>query len=349
VSELAAQLATRSSYFRGPPPRGTEGAGAAPFKEWLHFCVLAPDVRLLVNMSLMARPGSPDAPRTLDARVVVLAEAGGQWIGGLDEIRPVDLELIPGRVDSRFGETRLRARSAGFELALQPSGVPLSARLRLEPITMPLLRPKTALGSAVVNWLAAPRLKASGTITLEGKPHFLRDAPAYHDHNWGHWRWGKEFFWQWAFGLPASLDDPWTVVFYRMFDRARTTEHARALLLWRDEHLFRIFRDDEVAVRESGFLRPQRILKVPPVMGLLAPQHSTDVATRLEVEGRSGGDVVRLQIDNRDLAQLVVPNDADLDSTIINEVVGTFHLAGDVQGASVESRGEAFHEHVTHG
>jgi hypothetical protein len=348
TADLAAHLTTRSSYFRGPPARGSEASSKSPFKEWLHFCVLAPEVRLLVNMSLMSRTGAREGSPP-DARVVVMAEAGGEWMGGLDEIRPADLELVPGRVDSAFGGTRLRAREGAFELALQPSATPLSARLRLEPMTMPLLRPKTAIGSAVVNWLAAPRLRASGTITVNGTPHFLRDAPAYHDHNWGQWRWGQEFFWQWAFGLPSSLEDPWTAVFYRMFDRARTTEHARALLLWRDQHLFRVFRDDEVSVRETGFLRPRQILKLPPVMGLLAPQLSTDVAAQLTVEARSGGDSVRMQIENRSLAQLIVPNDADLGTTVINEVVGGFELTGQAQRTSVDSRGESFHEHVTHG
>jgi hypothetical protein len=346
-TDLAGHLATHASYFRGAPAQVWEPR--SPYKEWLHFCVLAPEVKLLVNLSLMSRArGGTDRPAT-DARVVVLAEAAGAWRGGLDEIRPTDLQLVPGRVDARFGDTRLRARSGAFELSLEPGAAPVSARLRLEPATLPLLRPKTSLGSAVVNWLAAPRLRAPGTITVDGRPFFLRDAPAYHDHNWGHWRWGQEFFWQWAFGLPRSFDDPWTVVFYRMFDRSRNTEHARALLLWREQHLHRVFRDDEVAVRETGFLRPPQILKIPPAMGLLAPQLSTDVAAQLTVEARSGRDDVRLEIENRSLAQLVVPNDTDLGTTIINEVVGRFRLQGGAQGASVESQGESCHEHVTHG
>ena len=348
-TDIAAHLATRASYFRGPPRTVPGAAAPSPFKEWLHFCVLAPEVRLLANLSLMSRLGRSGVTPTLDARVIALAEAKGEWLGGLDEIPRSGLELVPGRVDARFGETYLRARSGAFELSLKSNAAPISARLRLEPVTLPLLRPKTALGSAVVNWLAAPRLRATGTITIEGTPYFLRNAPAYHDHNWGHWRWGREFYWQWAFGLPSVDDNPWTVVFYRLFDRSRTIEHARALLLWHGQHLFRVFRDDEVVSRERGFLSPPRILKVPPAMGLLVPQLSTDVARQLTVEARSGGDTVLLEIDNSSLAQLIVPNDDDLETTVINEVVGAFRLSGRVQGETVESQGESFHEHVTHG
>ena len=75
-------------------------------------------------------------------------------------------------------------------------------------------------------------------------------------------------------------------------------------------------------------------------MGLLAPQLSTDVAARLTVEARSGGDSVRMQIENRSLAQLIVPNDADLGTTVINEVVGAFELAGEAQRVSIDSRGD---------
>jgi hypothetical protein len=348
-ADLAGHLATRSSYFRGAPTMMMDPSVPAPFKEWLHFCVLDSEVKLLVNLSLMSRTSRAADRAGLDARVVVLAEVDGKWIGGLDHVQPANLQVIPGRVDARFGGTRLRARSAAFELSLEPGAAPISARLRLEPITLPILRPRTSLGGAVVNWLAAPRLRATGTITVGGRPHFVHDASAYHDHNWGHWRWGQEFFWQWAFGLPTSLDDPWTAVFYRMFDRSRTTEHARALLLWRGPHFFRIFRDDEVGVRETGFLRPPTILKIPSAMALLAPQLSTDVSAQLTVEARSGRDDVRLEMENCSLAQLIVPNDADLGTTIINEVVGGYRLRGEAQGVSVESAGQSFHEHVTHG
>ena len=116
----------------------------------------------------MSRPGRAGVTPSLDARVIALAEANGAWMGGLDEIRRSDLELVPGRVDSRFGETHLRARSGAFELLLKSNAADVTARLRLEPMTLPLLRPKTAIGSAVVNWLAAPRLRATGSITGRG-------------------------------------------------------------------------------------------------------------------------------------------------------------------------------------
>jgi hypothetical protein len=84
-------------------------------------------------------------------------------------------------------------------------------------------------------------------------------------------------------------------------------------------------------------------------MALLAPQLSTDVAAQVTVEALSGRDDVQLEIENRSLAQLIVPNDADLGTTIINEVVGGFRLRGKAQGVAIESAGESFHEHVTHG
>jgi hypothetical protein len=342
---LVAQLAARSSHFRGADWRDP---ASARFKEWLHFCVLAPGIELLVNLSIAGRPARERAAESaFVARLVVMARSHGRWLGSVEEVPASQVSLRPGQVDAVFGDTALRCQSGAFELLLRPRAIPLSARLRLEPVTLPLMRSKTSLGEGLVNWLAVPRLRAFGSITADGTPHVLRGQPAYHDHNWGTWRWGRDFFWQWAFGLPSSADDPWTLVFYRLFDRARTVENALSVLVWRGDQLFRVFHQGDVAVSPQGFLRRASILKVPPVMGLLAPQLTTDVAERIVVEAGTGKDHLRFEIDNQDLAQVLIPSESDLGTTVINEVVGTYRGGGSIQGVSVETQGQSFHEHVT--
>ena len=347
-TDIAAHLATRSSYFRGPPVRAASDATRSPFKEWLHFCVLAPEVRLLVNLSLMSRPEKASDAASTDARVIVLSEANGEWIGGLDEIPRSDLDLVPGRVDARFGQTQLRARSGAFELSLVSNAA------------APLGAPAAGAGDAAA--------AAAQDRHRERRRELARDAPAARDrfdHGEGHsvlpaQRAGvpRPQLGSLALGARVLLAmgvrssdgrrrpmDGGLLSTVRPLtnDRART----RAAAVARPAPVPSLSR--RRGGRETGFLRPQSILKIPPAMGLLAPQLSTDVAQQLTVVARAGGDTVRLQIDNRSLAQLIVPNDADLETTVINEVVGDFRLSGQVQGALVESKGESFHEHVTHG
>lgn len=361
-----ATLAARASHFRGALDPSAPAVAAPWFKEWVHFCVFGPGVDLLVNLSLMG-PGAAERadrrdarredgpelpgrarPGALKSRSTVLARtAGGAWTGSVEDIPDAGLVFSPGRVDALFGETALRSRAGAFELHLRPRDIPVSARLRLEPGTMPLVRPRTEIGEARVSWLAIPRLRAFGTVTVDGKTTVLRGVPAYHDHNWGSWRWGRDFFWQWACGLPARDDDPWTFVFYRLFDRARTIDHALAMLVWRGPELYRVFHAGDIAVEQEGFLRSERVTKVPAVMALLVPRLTTDVPRRLVATARAGRDEVRFEIESRDLAQVLVPNESDLETTIINEVAGEFRARGTIRGVDVNSSGSSFHEHVT--
>ena len=135
-------------------------------------------------------------------------------------------------------------------------------------------------------------------------------------------------------------------MFYRLLDRTQTVERAHAMLLWRGRVPWRIFREGDVSFLPQGYLRPRRITRVPPVMGLVAAGQATDVPARVVVEARRGLDWLRCTVQNRSLAQVLVPNETDFGATAINEVCGSYRLEGLVKGQTVDSAGHSFYEHV---
>ncbi len=316
-------------------------------KEWLHFCVVGPGAEVVFNLNLSGdpRPGAPIGNRL--ARVVLLA-FDGSWKGDIEPVPSDDVRIRPGLVDVAMGGNSVVFDGERFLLHGSLAGIPLSLDAELVPETAPLeVRSEVALGEGRIGWLAVPRLSARGAVTVGQASYPLEGALAYHDHNWGAWLWGQDFSWEWGFGLPDDATCPWSVVFDRTTNRGRTSVKELTLALWRRDRLFRLFTQDQVSVRRHGFLPPRRLPKFPRVMALATPEITTDIPAVLEVRAGQGDDWVRLAFSAVDPMQIVVPNDTDLESTVINEVRGRVSATGCVRGEGVEVAGTGIFEFLT--
>ena len=203
------------------------------------------------------------------------------------------------------------------------------------------------MGQGTIDWLVVPRLAASGTIVVDRRVYKLENAPAYHDHNWGHWLWGQDFAWQWGFALPAKMDQAWSIVFDRVTNRARNQIQELKLSVWQEDKLQRIFAHSDIQVRERGYLHPERVPKFPRIMGLITPESTPDVPRTFEIEAASGDDRVRCLFQAQDVGQIVVPNETDLEMTVINEVSGLIEGEGVVKGKSFSVHGQGLFEFLT--
>ena len=332
------QAIRRSDALRGPPLFG----GAAGHKEWYHFCVSAGGVELLVNLSLVV-----DAQQRQHARLSLLA-FDGQWSGGVERCPPESVSARPGQIGVRMGGSAMDFSRGCYRLSVHPRDMGTTAELVLEPAVMPAqVNNVRGLDGAPINWAAVPRLRASGWIRTGGVTHHLDGAPAYHDHNWGHFGWGRNFAWEWGYVLPEDLDNPWTAVFARLNSRGHTHALMQLLFLWRGTEMVRAFRARDITVRREGLLRPASLLKVPPPMALLAPGTATDIPARLRVDAVGAGDVAALGFDCGPVAQVIIPNDADDGVTIINEVAGRARLEATVRGEQVQISGPAIFEFLS--
>jgi hypothetical protein len=195
-----------------------------------------------------------------------------------------------------------------------------------------------------INWMMLPRLRASGVVRAFGRVHMLVDAPAYHDHNWGSFGWGRNFAWEWGYALPTDQTNPYSLVFVRLTDRGHRRTLMQGIFLWKGERKERVFRDREVTVLHEGLLRPERIFKIPRIMGLVSPGNATDVPGKLVVSGKSRQDWLRLEFTSEHVAQVVIPNDTDAGVTTINEVSGDSFVEGEVRGIKIHARGRSMCE-----
>ena len=83
---------------------------------------------------------------------------------------------------------------------------------------------------------------------------------AYHDHNWGRFRWGDDFGWTGAPILPAEPGDPWSMVFLQTTDRSRLRCLSQALYVWHHDEPAAIFRARGGADALGRPARPRRRL-----------------------------------------------------------------------------------------
>jgi hypothetical protein len=328
--------------------RLAESASLHPerYKEWHHFCVLSAQAEVVLNFSIM-RDNRPAAPaNTYLARLILLVHEAG-WDGDVIEIPWREVELNPGRIDLRFGQNYLRFEHGVYKISIALETRPITLDLTIRPITYPLLRSRAGIGSGAIDWLVVPRLEAEGVLVCDRRVHLLKSAPAYHDHNWGHWLWGEDFAWEWGFALPVLSGTPISLVFDRVTNRARSQVQELKLSLWKNDRLVRIFAHHEISSLPKGYLAQAQVAKFPRIMSLIVPQVTTDVPRSLEITAESGSDYMSFCFESEDLAQLILPNETDLGETVINEVVGTVHASGLLKGEKVVFEGKGFFEFLT--
>lgn len=324
----------------------SEPAAAGAWKEWFHFCVLGRGLAVLVNVSLFedTRPAARGAEV---GRVLVLVNDGG-WSGGAETFGPEALRLEAGALAFELGPNRVEFRDGRFRVLGLLARPALSFELELTPLAYPTATRNAAFAQGTpVHWVAVPRLAASGTVTIGARTHTVDSAPAYHDHNWGRFRWGGDFAWEWGIGLPDDASSPWSLVFDRLTDRSRARVLTQGLYLWRGAEPARILRERSVRFELSRARSRARPFRIPAALAVLAEGETADVPETLRLTGGAGADEIRADFAIEELAQVLVPNDADdLRLTTINETVARMRLQGRVAGEVLDVPGRAFVELV---
>lgn len=324
----------RHDFVRGSP----WALGGPKFhKEWLHFCVLADDLHLLVNFSLSDDTSAGVQRGARIARITALAHTPDGWEGDVDTFDPAETRAHPGSIALTFGPNECRFENGMYRVRIGLRERPIAADLDFVPLTQPLQAPSIPqLDGPPLRWVTMPRLVATGTIRVGDRVVRIARAPAYHDHNWGHFPWGADFAWRWGFALPTELRTPWSVVFACVTDRARHYARGQGMWVWRHRDVVRGFRAESIRVRaDRRYLRPERTLKVPRVMALVWPEAFADVPRWLEATAESDGDRVTCRFEAETVAQVVVPAEEHLGVTVINEVIGRSIVDGSIRGERV--------------
>jgi hypothetical protein len=334
----------RSDFLRAPVLWTARPEG---YKEWHHFQVHRPGLWLLVNVSLMAETNGP-TPR-LVPRVIVIAHEE-RWTGAVVRFAETpevsaDLSILT------VGKNRFSLRPDGYRVVVDLADRDIAGELHLRPTERPavVLVNNQPVGAGRLNWLAVPRLHTDGWFRIGGREHRFTDDLAYHDHNWGRFRWGDDFGWTWASVLPTALDDPWSLVFTQMTDRRRLRTVAQALYVLRHGEQAAVFRDGAVRMRSVGRLGRASDCTLPPPMRLLLAGDAADVPERVTVTAERAGDTVRAEFEVESYARVAQPSEVSLDgAAVLVESSARVRVDGRLGDDPVEFHGSGVLE-VLHG
>ncbi len=329
-------------------------------KEWLHYCLHTAELDIVVNLSgTMVGAGDGHGADKVERafRVITMVrdkrDATSGWRADFGRLTQTECEMPGGEVGARFGQSHAWFRRGLFDLRLDVPGLGLHAELALLPMIIPTQTLNTEVHDGPPHhWAMVPRLLANGSLAYEGERFEVRDAPAYHDHNWGTFRFGDDFSWEWGYAIPSDPACPWTVVTVRFSDAAHNNAHTQVLFVWKGPRLFAVFSRHEVRFEHHGLAKPRSMVKVPKVMALLRPGNATDVPARYVVHGESSAGAVTLEFVPDDIAQIMVPNDGVEEAhrrgmTIIHETAGAFRVHGEAHGEEIAFCGEGIFEFLS--
>ena len=193
MNAIARRVQMADGIRRSPASAG----GADGHKEWLHFCAFHPAADVLINFSLMDGVQTFAGHGVEVARVALLARMDSSWAGSVDRIdRNVDVRA--GRIDIAFGENMVRFVDDAFEVHSASRDGRIQVDMTFRPEVTPIVTPSAPMQSGFVRWPIVPAMTANRAICIDGRSHRFECAPAYHDHNWGSFRWGHDFSWQWG-------------------------------------------------------------------------------------------------------------------------------------------------------
>ena len=240
------------------------------------------------------------------------------------EASAAEVEFDTTRADLSIGESRVRQRDGEYRLHVTARGERGPARLDLVVRPKPNrwfppveLRNDDFLSGYVVPALAAT---ASGRVCAAGRCGAVRDAAAYHDHNWGVWR---DVTWEWG----AAQGEGMSLLYGGVYGPQDAGSSPFFLALADSLGVRRVLRFGRIDYRGS---RP-----ADGLAGVRAPE-------RFSLIGTWEADTVRLsvQVDHA-LASEVA---ASTHRRTFLQMRGRFELSGQVLGDSLYDRGEGFFE-----
>jgi hypothetical protein len=308
------------------------------YKEWYHFNVLDPaqGLDVLVNLSLAG-----DVTRAGAARADMIAfchRARQGWLGGIDGYDAAAAVLAPERMDVALGHNSLRYEAGVYRLSVQLRDEPFVLEATLLPQSRPLLIwNDTPVGSGSVNWLIIPALQASGRLAAGGTTSLFSGVTAYHDHNWGRWKWGEDFGWDWGFAADrpdAESEARTTIVIDRTADRLGTAVMEQTLAVWRGPDLRALFTRRTIRARRSGRFTGQ-VPKWPGAAWLIDAGEVQTVPAHYAISARDGSNWLDVDYLVEAALQLSVPSDFGFGLIGLNETFGTLTAEGEVCGEAI--------------
>ena len=331
---LPQSIFSGTDYWRAsqPVPHGRAG-----YKEWSHFCAFDEQLSIILNFSVIGLTASEDIRERHTPHVVMIVrQPDGVWEGDIEVFSSRDLRFGNRGTDIEIGTNRATFADGLYQVEVKVQSDALNARLRFHPIARPAVASSVRLSAQErMRWLVVPRLVTEGEIGVGGRVFRLKDTPAYHDRNWGHFRWGEDYSWEWATIIPTSLSVPWSLVYMRISDASRNRTYSQGLMVWCGDQAKRVFHGSALHIKQIGQLKQKRTFRLPRIVNLMVPGEAC-LPRSLEVEGHARCDQINIGLTFEDFAQIGVPNDGASGLTLLSEAVGKANVTGRIDGSEIE-------------
>lgn len=168
--------------------------------EWHYFnLVISPSewwyVTFLIGGEVTKHAGGERPHRWGGQMLITHRRPDGRHERFVQQYRSGAITFDTTRADLRIGESTVRQRHGVYQLRVRAGVVRLEADLR--PVPNRYFPPVELRGDQFVSGYVVPGLvaAASGEICRKQSCRRLREAPAYHDHNWGVW---QDVTWEWG-------------------------------------------------------------------------------------------------------------------------------------------------------
>lgn len=329
-----------SDFLRAPALAATHPGG---FKEWHHFVIHGPGRHILINFSLTDET-TPTGQHRLVPRVIVIAH-DGRWTGAVERFTESALEVSADLGDLTVGSNRMTVSPDGYRVLVDLPEHGIRGDVTFTPVSRPFVVNNQPVGHGRMNWLFVPRLRAGGWLHIGDRAHRMTDELAYHDHNWGRFRWGDDFGWTWGTVLPGNIDDPWSMVFLQMTDRRRLHYLSQALYVWHHDEPAAIFRHAALTTECVGTLPRGPDCTLPPPMRVVLDGTTPAVPHRFRISAARVDDEVHAEFRAVSYARLAQPSELGLTrSTVLCETNGTVAVTGTIGGRELDFVGAGVFE-----
>lgn len=319
---------------RVPPP------DPARYSEWHHFN-FNDDANGLYGIFNLALSGDVTDPELSRAGVSLVVSEKGRWRGTMNLHGTEEAVFEPGAIDLRVGASAVRWVDGRYAV----KGTLKDGSVRIDAAWTPQAEGVRVdnIGGLVSTFIL-PRLVVEGTLVVDGRQYRLEGATGYHDHNWGHWTWGRDMGWDWGYLIESPRDAAaapgdraaLSIVFGQVTDASRASAQSDlVLVIWVGGRCTQVFLDDAVRISTGGELSASSVPRVPGVLALLEGRRRP-VPRRLEIRAEDGDDWIEVSMEAEHALQFLIPHTGGEGTTSVSELVGRYSVKGVLDGDPVD-------------
>lgn len=311
------------------------GEEAERYSEWHHFTFNDDRCGLYGIFNLALSGDVRDQERGRAGVSLVVCEGRRSWRGTMNLYAADETSFASGALALAVGGNSVAFREGRYVVAgalkdrsivLEATWTPRASALRVENI------------GGLINTFILPRLTVEGVLSIDGREHRL-EATGYHDHNWGHWSWGRDLGWDWGYILEPEAQGGTaavSIVFGQVTDAARAAARSDlVLLVWIGERCEQIFLDDAVEIAVAGELSGVDVPRVPGLLAMLDPGRP-QIPRRLFIRAAEGEDRLEISFEVESALQFLIPHPSAVGNTRISELVGRYQVRGILGGRPVD-------------